>query len=172
MGLLDRIRAQPGWKHDDPLVRRAVARTLDDADRLREIAGSDPDPRVRREATDTLLGLALRGEDPVKAAAALAALDDPRHLLSVARAARHEAVGRAALARLSETRARGSVARHGIHAPVRLEALERIEDRAEILAVALKGAHADVAVAALQRLAATEAPGAAGPPVAGADAAD
>jgi hypothetical protein len=166
MGLLDRIRAQPGWKHDDPLVRRAVARTLDDAERLREIAGSDPDPRVRREATDTLLGLALRGEDPVKATAALGALDDPRHLLSVARAARHEEVSRAALARLSEPRARGSVARHGIHAAVRLEALARIGAPDELLAVALKSAHAEVAVEALRRLAGGDG---AVPPAGGAD---
>jgi hypothetical protein len=161
MGLLDRIRPQPGWKDADPNLRRAAVRRLADPALLAEIARTDPDTRVRQEAIDSLLGLALHAADEPAALAAVAGLTDPRHLVAVARAAAAEGASRAALARLPDPRALGSVARHGAHAAVRLEALGRLHDPGEILTVALKGAHADTALAALERLAADSDPTAA-----------
>jgi hypothetical protein len=161
MGLLDRIRPHPGWKEADPNRRRAAVRSLADPLLLAEIARADPEPRVRQEAIDSLLGLALQSADDAAALGALAGLSEPRHLVAVARAAAAEGASRAALTRLSDPRAIGSVARHGAHASVRLEALGRLQDPEEILTVALKGTHADAAVAALERLAAGADPPAA-----------
>ncbi len=152
MGLLDRIRPQPDWKHPDPKVRRASVRGLGDPALLAELARSDPDEPVREEAADALLGLALEADEETVALAAFEALDDPQHLLPVARSAAHEAVSRAALARLASPRALGSVARHGRHMTVRLEALARLGDPAELGAVALKCADKEIALAALERL--------------------
>jgi hypothetical protein len=178
MRLLTRLRPQPGWKDADPRVRRAAVRHLSDPGLLAEIGRSDPDGVVRREAAEALHALALKGRDEAIAAAALGSIEDPRHLLSVARSAALEAVSRAALGRLlvargagagaegrgagghgagesgpAGSRALGSVARHGEHAATRIEALQRLADPAEIQAVAIKSPHQDTALAALERLA-------------------
>jgi hypothetical protein len=152
MGLLDRIRPQPDWKHLDPKVRRASVRGLGDPSLLAEMARSDPDESVRAEAADALLGLALEADEEAVALASFEALDDPRQLLPIARSAAHEAVSRAALARLASPRALGSVVRHGRHPAVRLEALARLGDPAELGAVALKCPDKEIALAALERL--------------------
>ncbi len=152
MGLLDRLRPQPGWRDPDPQLRRAAVQQLADPSSLAEIAATDPDAGVREAATSALLGLALEGGDEPAGLAALAALSDPKHLVLVARSAVHESVSRAALMRLTGTQSFGSVARHGRHATVRLQALRQIPDPAELLTVALKSPHEDAAVGALERL--------------------
>ena len=96
MGILERLRPQPRWKHADPTVRaaavydlgpdegdvlRALAREdaearvrraavarLDDVAVLGDIARTDPDADVRAEAVRQLTGLAAEARDPVKAA--------------------------------------------------------------------------------------------------------
>ena len=95
MGILERLRPQPRWKHSDPTVRaaavydlgpdeadvlRALAREdaearvrraavarLDDVAALGEIARTDPDTDVRAEAVRQLTGLAAEARDPIKA---------------------------------------------------------------------------------------------------------
>jgi hypothetical protein len=95
MGILERLRPQPRWKHSDPTVRaaavydlgpeegdvlRALAREdaearvrraavarLDDVAILGEIAKTDPDADVRTEATRQLTGVGAETRDPVKA---------------------------------------------------------------------------------------------------------
>jgi hypothetical protein len=95
MGILERLRPQPRWKHSDPTVRaaavydlgpdegdvlRALAREdaearvrraavarLDDVATLGEIARTDPDQDVRTEAARQLTGLGAETRDPVKA---------------------------------------------------------------------------------------------------------
>ncbi|PYS96331.1 MAG: hypothetical protein DMF50_05000 [Acidobacteria bacterium] len=153
MGLLERIRPQPGWKDADPKVRRQAVRTLSEAALLAEVTRTDPDAEVRDEATEGLLRLA-EGEDEMAGLEALAALPDPKQLLQVARAAAREAVSRAALARLADPKALGSVARHGRHGAIRLEALRRLGDPDEVAAVAQRSPHDDAALAALERFAA------------------
>jgi hypothetical protein len=152
MGLFDRLRSQPEWMHADPKVRRTAVAQLEDPEILAELARSDPDDRVREEAADSLLDVALAAEDESTGLSALAGLSEPRHLVSVARSAPLEPVGRAALERLTDVRAIGSVARNGAHAVIRLEALSRLQDSGEISAVALKSEHREVALAALERI--------------------
>jgi hypothetical protein len=91
MGILEKLRPQPRWKHADPAVRaaavydlgpdegealRALAREdaearvrraavmrLDDAGLLGEIARTDPDEEVRADAIRGLAGLAAEASD-------------------------------------------------------------------------------------------------------------
>jgi hypothetical protein len=107
MGILEKLRPTPRWKHADPSVRaaavydigpdegdalRALAREdadprvrraavtrLDDAGVLAEIARTDPDEEVRMEAVRGLAGLAAEADD-VSAAA-----DAVRQLLALGR---------------------------------------------------------------------------------------
>src|SRR5688500_13571494 len=52
MGLLEKLRPQPKWKHTEPSVRLEGLHDIDDGDQdaLRALATDDPDPRVRRAA--------------------------------------------------------------------------------------------------------------------------
>ena len=158
MGLFDRRRNVPEWKHEDPKVRCAAVGDLSDPVLLTEIARTDDDERVREEAVGVLHGLALE-EQADSALAALEGLGERRHLVSVARSAALESVSRAALERLDDPRALGSVARHGHHVPVCIAALEKITDPAELATVAQKSDHGDVALAALDRIASLYPPG-------------
>src|SRR5580704_13337484 len=106
MGLLDKLKPQPRWKHADPAVRLEALRELADPVELATLAESDPDARVRRAAmprlddpavlgriaaadpdadareaaTDRLLTLAGRAADEATAVAAVGQLSDPRRL--------------------------------------------------------------------------------------------
>lgn len=160
MGLLERLRPQPGWKDPDPKVRRAAVGQIADAGVVADLARTDPDPGVREEAQSALLSLALEGPEEAAGLQAIAALQDPRLLLQIARQALHESASRAALSRLTDLKALASVARHGRHAAVRLEALARVVEfpeaagavRDEIVTTALKSPHDDAALSALEHL--------------------
>jgi hypothetical protein len=189
MGLLDRFKTPPRWKHTDPDVRLGGVKEIPDEDQdlLVAIAHEDTEPRVRRAAVARLtripaLGDVLRTEqdDAVKALAAsqlvglavarsdpedqtalhaVEALIDPKHLAIVAKEASDAEVGRAALARLQEPRVLGSVARNAALQSVRLDALSRLSDVGELVSVAVRTEHKDVAVAAVDRLADPDALG-------------
>lgn len=118
MSLLDRLRGQPGWRHEDPSVRAAAVDDLEsdaqdlfeaiaseDADpgvrlaalaRLSDpaaigrVARTDADAEVRAEAVSTLRALAVEAADPDAGEAALAGLSEARDLAEVARSARSE----------------------------------------------------------------------------------
>ena len=64
MGLLDRFKTQPRWKHADPTVRILGVQDLTDEehDILEELARTDPDPRVRRAAVSRLGSVAVLTE--------------------------------------------------------------------------------------------------------------
>jgi hypothetical protein len=64
MGLLDRLKPQPRWKHADPVVRIAGVQELpeDNQDLLLTIARDDPDARVRRIAVSKLGSVAALSE--------------------------------------------------------------------------------------------------------------
>src|SRR5258705_1651494 len=107
MGILEKLRPTPRWKHTDPSVRaaavyelgpedgealRALAREdadtrvrraavtrLDEADVLADVARTDPDEEVRGEAVRGLAGLAAEADD------VSAATDAVRHLLALGR---------------------------------------------------------------------------------------
>jgi hypothetical protein len=182
MGLLEKLRPQPKWKHTDPSVRLEGLHDIDDSDQeaLKALATDDPDPRVRRAAlarvadgavlaaivrneTDDATrehavtraaALAETGEEraALSAVAALAALGRHRELASAARGSALETVRKAAVEHLTEPKALGSIARHAADPDTRLLAVARITDATELEAVAARGEHADAAVGALERL--------------------
>ena len=182
MGLLDKFRSQPRWKHANPSIRIAaieelpldqqdvlVAVAREDRDPsvraaalrkviapsvLAECARQDADARVREEAAALLLDLATGEVEGTEAdsRAALEGLSDARHVVAVAKGAASEAVARAALARIQDVPSLGSVARRSVHGTVRLEALARIADAREVLAVAVRSDFKDVSTAAVERL--------------------
>ena len=61
MGLLDKLKPQPRWKHADPAVRLEAVRELDDQAELAILAELDPDARVRRSATARIADPAVLG---------------------------------------------------------------------------------------------------------------
>lgn len=181
MSLLDRLRGQPDWRHEDPSVRASAVDELeDDAQDLFEaiasedadptvrlaavirlsdpsaigrIARSDADPQVRDEAAAMLRATAVGAAEPDAGESALAGLSDARDLGEVARAARVESVSRSALERLDEQKAIGAVARRSVHRAVREAALARLDARDELAAAAVKTDHREIALAAFDRLA-------------------
>jgi hypothetical protein len=178
MGLLDKLKPQPRWKHADPTVRLEAVRELEDAAELAGLAEGDPDARVRRaaiariadpevlgrlaatdadaeardRAADRLLALSMAGPDEATALAATQALADPRRLSALARSDAPESVRAAALTRTTDPRALSSIARHAKHEATATAALARITDAAEIFDIALHAEHKDVALAAFDRV--------------------
>ena len=191
MAFLDRFKPQPKWRHTDAAIRTAAVPEIPDDDEHRpvllELAGQDPDHRVRRAAIERLeragdlVGLVrAEGQDDLRrliterlvrittapsvndgeAALALSGLEDPRHLSTAAKESPFETVRAAALGRVRDVRALGSIARHASDPQTALEATMRIADRAELVNVALKTDHKDAGLAALERIAASEEPAA------------
>jgi hypothetical protein len=178
MGLLDKLKPQPRWKHADPTVRLEAVRELEDAAELAALAEGDPDARVRRaaiariadpeilgrlaaadtdpeardRAADRLLALAMAGPDEPTALAATRALADPRRLSALARSDATDAVRTEALARTTDPRALSSIARHAKHESTSTAALDRVSDPADLLDIALHAEHKDVALRAFDRV--------------------
>ncbi len=189
MGLLDKLRPQPKWKHADPTVRAAAVQELGpgEADALRELALDDPDPHVRRaavaRASDVgLLTDAVRresdpevrdaaasaltaavtvadGEPALAGVAALAGAGRSRDLVVVSREAVEERVRFAALGQLTDEKLVSAVARKASDRDTRFEALRRVTSAEQIQDIALRSEHADVATAALERVTDTDALG-------------
>jgi len=186
MGILDKLKPQPRWKHADPAVRLEAVRELDDDIELAGLAESDPDAKVRRaavarvadpavlgrcatdsdqtvkdEAADQLFALAMDGSDAVRAASAVSRLTDARRLAQIAKSAQTEgtdAVRSAALATLTDERALGAVARHAKVEAVALVAVARVTTADELLDTVLNSDHKDVALAAFDRVIDANAP--------------
>lgn len=107
MGILERLRPQPRWKHADPAVRvaavyefapedadalhavaredvearvrRAAVSRIDDVPVLAEVARTDPDEEVRAEAIRGLAGIGAEADDAAQA------IDAVRQLLALGR---------------------------------------------------------------------------------------
>ena len=178
MGLLDKLKPTPRWKHTDPAVRLEAVRELDDAAELAALAEADPDARVRRaaiprttdpevlgrvasgdadvetrdRAADRLVALAT-GAEPNAAMAAVRALSDPRRLSAIARGEGSESVRAEALARTTDERALGGIARHAKHEGTAAAALARLNDQESLVEIAQNSEHKDVALAAFERIA-------------------
>jgi hypothetical protein len=178
--LIDKFRSRPEWQHPDAAVRveavlrlpasdheLVVALAREDADarvrraavkRLSEvpvligIAASDADPGVRDEAQGRLAHVALHDHDEAAARAAVAGLQDSKHLAAVAKGAMHAATREAAVHGLSDPRALAAVVRESEDAHTRLIALARIEDGATLVALAQNLEQKAMAVAAVDRL--------------------
>ncbi|HUL73346.1 MAG TPA: DUF349 domain-containing protein [Vicinamibacterales bacterium] len=178
MGLLDKLKPQPRWKHADAAVRLEAVRELEDQVELAQLAEADADVKVRRAAVAKLTDPAALGRvvgaetdaeardraadrltafatspDTDEATALLAsrALTDARRLSQVARSDAPESVRTDALARLTDERAIGGVARHAKHEGIARAALDRLTSPEAIIEVAEHGEHRDVAVAAFDR---------------------
>jgi hypothetical protein len=179
MGLLDKLKPQPRWKHADPGVRLEAVRDLEDPMELAVLAEHDADTRVRRaalartsdaavlgriatgdvdvetrdRAADRLLALATApGADENTAREATRSLTDVRRLSTLAKSAAAAPVCADALARTTDQRALSSVARHATHEAIAFAALDRVTDAEELVEVALHADHRDVALRAFDRL--------------------
>src|SRR5436190_15690935 len=64
MGILEKLRPQPRWKHADPSVRVAAVYELaaDEGESLYAMAREDAEPRVRRAAVTRIDEVAILGE--------------------------------------------------------------------------------------------------------------
>src|SRR5687767_6796131 len=64
MGILERLRPLPRWKHADPAVRVAAVYELgpDDLETLHGVAREDPEARVRRAAVTRIDEVGVLGE--------------------------------------------------------------------------------------------------------------
>jgi hypothetical protein len=178
MGLLDKLKPTPRWKHADPAVRLEAVRELEDAAELAVLAESDPDARVRRaavprtvdaevlgrmaagdadaetrdRAADRLVALATAGSGAESAMAAVRALSDPRRLSAIARGEAADAVRAEALSRTTDERALAGVAKHAKHESTATAAVARVNDRDALIEIAQNSEHKDVAMAAFDRL--------------------
>ncbi len=179
MGILDKLKPQPRWKHADPSVRLEALRDLEDPVELATLAEHDVDAKVRRaaiarisdvgvlgriaasdadaeakdRAAERLLAIATSAEgDDTTAVQAIAQVSDPRRLSTVAKSSARDAVRASALSRIVEERALGSIARHAAVESTASAALTRLSDAKELLEVALNSDHKDVALAAFERV--------------------
>lgn len=180
MGILDKLKPQPRWKHADPAIRLEAVRELDDHSELAVLAESDPDAKVRRAAVariddpevlgrcaadadqsvkdaaaERLTELAMDASDADRAARAVARLTDARRLAQIAKSAQTDAtdaVRTAALANLSDDRALGAIARHAKVESIALAALARVTSTDELFDTVLNADHKDVALGAFDRV--------------------
>ena len=185
MSFLDRFKPQPKWKHTDAViraaavlempegeehraaleelaagdedvrVRRAAVARVVDVSLLVRLARSEPDPDLRREVSERLVGIATApAENDADAAVALSGLEGAKALAAVAKSSPHDTVRAAALGRVHDSKALGSIARHAEDPQTALDAVARIAETTELIAVALKADHKDAGIAALERAAA------------------
>ncbi|HYC00142.1 MAG TPA: DUF349 domain-containing protein [Candidatus Limnocylindrales bacterium] len=177
MGIFDRLKPQPRWKHPDAAVRRTAIADLDDAVELATLAEHDPDAEVRAAAVakvadpvvlgrvgasdadagvrdaaaERLLALALDAANP-EAATAAGLLPDLRRVSVIAKSAAADDVRAVALARLTDERSLGGVARQARVESTALAAAARLTSPEELLATALNSEHREVALAAFDRV--------------------
>jgi uncharacterized protein DUF349 len=137
----------------DPRVRRAAVAKLMDPPALSGVAKTDADEHVRAQALSMLRDIALEAFEGVgesESLAAVAAIDDPKTLINIARNASREATALAALARVTDGHALGSIARHAEQESVRRAAFDGLRDHTEVLSLALNSEFKDPTVAAVE----------------------
>jgi hypothetical protein len=157
MGILEKLRPQPRWKHADPAVRAAAVYELgpDDGDALRALAREDAEARVRRAAVtrledvETLADVArtdpdedVRGE-AIRSLVGMAAETDE--------AARASEVVRRLLA-LGRTRDVVLIARASASVAVRGTVVELLDDAKSLGAVSRHAADGATRLQALARV--------------------
>src|SRR6185503_7161925 len=157
MGILEKLRPHPRWKHADPTVRvaavyelgpdesdalhaiaredaearvrRAAVTRIDEADVLGEIAKTDPDEEVRAEAVRGLAGIAAEADDPAQA------IDAVQRLLALGR-----------------TKEIVLVARDSSSADVRAAVVDLLEDQKALAAISRHAQDSSTRLRALGRL--------------------
>jgi hypothetical protein len=139
----------------DPRVRRAAVAKLMDPPALAAVAKADADEHVRAHALTMLRDIALEsfeGLGEVESMGAVAAIDDPKTLIGIAKNASRETTALAALSRVTDGHALGSIARHAEHEAVRRAAFAAVGDHAELLSIALNSEFRDPTVDAVERI--------------------
>ena len=121
MGILDRLKPQPRWKHADAAIRLEAVRELDDQGELVVLAESDPDLKVRKAALALVTDVAclgrLAGADPdadIKERAA-----DRLAALASQTGPDTEATALSAVAALGDPRRLSTLVKSGAPRPVR-----------------------------------------------------
>jgi hypothetical protein len=158
MGILEKFRSQPRWKHADPSVRaaavydigadegavltalarddqdakvrRAALARISDADVLGEALRTDPDPDVRGEALRQLVGLAAETDDEVVATQVVRQLAGARRVKEI-----------------------GVIARESAHVGVQAVAVEALTDSRVLGGVSRHAMDAGTRVRAVARIA-------------------
>ena len=157
MGLFDRFRPQPRWKHADPAVRAAAVDEIpvEEQALLQSIASDDAAPAVRLAAVRKLVDLnvlaALSREDvspEVRDAAAQMLVDTAVGAFE----GTSEADCLAALAAITDTKHVGAVAMSAALAAVRRQALARLDDARMLGLVARRAEDGATRLEALGRL--------------------
>lgn len=157
MGLLEKLRPQPRWKHGDPAVRAAAVYELgpEEADALRTLAREDADARVRRAAVSRVDDPLILGEvgrtDPDEDVRAEAI----RGLAGQAMEAVDPGAARAALAQLLElgrTREIGTAARSASSETVRGIAVDLLYDQKALGSVSRHASDSRTRLRALERV--------------------
>ncbi len=157
MGILEKLRPQPRWKHADPAVRAAAVYELgpDESDALRALAREDADPRVRRAAVNRLDDLPLLADvartDPdedvraeaIRGLAGLAAEADEAS--RAVEAVRH-------LVALGRTREVVVVARENRDVSIRAAVVDLIDEPKALGSISRHAADAQTRLRALARL--------------------
>ncbi len=157
MGILEKLRPQPRWKHTDPAVRISAVFELgtDSGDTLLAVVREDPDARVRRAAVTRLEAISVLAEiartDPdddvrgeaVRGLAGIAAeANDMSRAMEAARA----------LVGLNRMREIAIVARDSSIAQVRMAAVDLIEDVKSLGSISRHARDAATRLRALGRL--------------------
>ena len=158
MGILEKLRPQPRWRHTDPAVRAAAVYELgpDDADALHVLAREDVEPRVRRAAVTRIDASGVLAEvartDPdedvrleaVRGLAGLAAeADDLARAIEAAR----ELFG------LGRTKELMLVARDSSNPAVRRGVVDLLDDQKALGAISRHARDSATRLRALERLA-------------------
>jgi hypothetical protein len=153
MGIIDKLKGTPKWKHADvnvrleglkeitdpadyadvletdteARVRRAVVSKVADIAVLAQAVAGDADEDVRDRASERLVSLANDPNIPdTTAVAAAAGVTDQKKLGIIVKTSPHAAVRSAALARVTDSRALGSIARHAKDEGTARAAFDRI----------------------------------------------
>jgi hypothetical protein len=163
MGILDKLKPQPRWKHADPAVRLEAVRELDDLVELAGLAERDPDAKVRRAAVALLDDAACLGriatgdaDEDVRDRAA------DRLVILASRpdapaSGEAESIGEPGLAleavrAISDVRRLSTIAKGEASDTVRADALARITDERALGSIARHASQESTAAAALARL--------------------
>ncbi|HZS38102.1 MAG TPA: DUF349 domain-containing protein [Polyangia bacterium] len=141
---------------DDARVRRIALKKITNWELLGEVAKSDPDEALRRDAgekaADLLFDAAVADSDEQRCREALGRIASTRVIAKVARLAPFAGVRRAALERLDDGKPLAEVARQAPDPQIRLAAVERLTDVAALRDVAIGDTHKEVALRAVERL--------------------
>ncbi len=157
MGLLEKLRPQPRWKHGDATVRAAAVYELgpDDADALRTLAREDADARVRRAAVSRVDDPAILGEvgrtDPDEDVRAEAVRGLAGLAMEAADAAAAQTVLRQ-LVELGRVREVSSAAKNAASPAVRGQAVDLLQDAKALGSVSRHATDSATRLRALERL--------------------